>query len=218
MASTDFQRARQAHQKAHRREDILRGAREMLDAGELDRLTHNELCRRVGIGKSSPYRYFDSLDDVLLEVLHQDVCEWVNDISVGLEASETTTTISELASLLARTTASRPRLCELGTVAGAILRRVSREKALHHHDRNQGEVARLVRAMASAAPELAADQHAELLRMFFALILGLWPDARPRTPSDGVCDVTGSHGVGFEESLERGATLLALGLAATTTT
>ena len=216
--ATDFQRARHAHQKAHRREDILRGAREMLNAGKLDRLTHNKLCRRVGIGKSSLYRYFDSLDDVLLEVLGQDVCEWVDDIIAGLQASETMTPIPELASLLAKATASRPRFCELGTVAGAILRHVSREKALHHHDRYQHEVARLVTAMVSGAPELAADQHAELVRMFFALILGLWPDARPRTLSDGECDDTGSHGVGFEASLERGATLLALGLAATTTT
>jgi len=190
----------------------------MLDAGELDRLTHTELCRRVGIGKSSLYRYFDSLDDVLLEVLHQEVCGWVDDTSAGLEASETPTTIPELASLLARTTASHPRLCELGTVAGATLRRVSREKALHHHNRNQDEVARLVTSMASSAPELKADQHAELVRMFFALVLGLWPDARPRTHSDDECDDTGLHGVGFEASLERGATLLALGLAATTTT
>ena len=218
MASTDFQRARQAHQKAHRRGDILRGAREMLDAGELDQLTHNELCRRLGIGKSSLYRYFDSLDDVLLVVMHEDVCEWVNDISAGLEASETTTTIPELASLLARATASRPRLCELGMVAGAILRRVSLEKALHHHHRNQDEVARLVRAMACGAPELAADAHAELVRMFFALILGLWPNARPGTPNDGECAAAGLPGVGFEASLERGATLLALGLAAITTT
>jgi AcrR family transcriptional regulator len=214
MASTDFQRARQAHQKAHRREDILRGAREMLDAGELDRLTHNELCRRVGIGKSTLYSYFDSLDDVLLEVLHQEVREWADDIAAGLE--EAPANIPQLASVLARATASRPRLCELSTVAGLILRRAPGKKALSHHDHNQAEVTRVVGAMAGGAPALTAEQHAELLRMFFALILGLWPDARPWATSDGECVVTPSHGVDFEASLERGASLLAHGLAANT--
>ena len=78
------------------------------------------------------------------------------------------------------------------------------------------EVQHLIQAMAEAVPELAFEQHGELIQFFGTLVAGSWPDANP---SEVVLEVLKDPALqgfkrDFEASLRRGALLLAKGLAA----
>ena len=176
MSPKAFQRARQPHQKAQRRVHILRVTRKMLDEGELDELTLNELARRVGLAKSNVYRYFESREAILLQVFQEDIREWVDEMVARLGRMRTKSRIDGLAALLAATIAERPRLCLLNSVVGVVLERnVSVETARRSKLSNLSEVQRLVAAMAKAVPELTHEQHGEVIQLLNALdSVGLW--------------------------------------------
>jgi len=66
----DFQRARQPEQREERRAHLLTTARAMLEGGvDLRALTLNALAREAGMAKSNVYRYFETREALLLELL-----------------------------------------------------------------------------------------------------------------------------------------------------
>ncbi len=69
--ATTFQRARSDEQRAVRRQAILDTAAAMLQEMPVADISLNELSRRVGLAKSNVLRYFDSREDVLLQLLAQ---------------------------------------------------------------------------------------------------------------------------------------------------
>ena len=214
MSPKAFQRARQPHQKAQRRVHILRVTRKMLDEGELDELTLNELARRVGLAKSNVYRYFESREAILLQVFQEDIREWVDEMVARLGRMRTKSRIDGLAALLAATIAERPRLCLLNSVVGVVLERnVSVETARRSKLSNLSEVQRLVAAMAKAVPELTHEQHGEVIQLLNALVVGLWPDANPsEMTSEALKDpALKEFRHPFEASVKRGVLLLAKG-------
>ena len=189
----------------------------MLDEGALDELTLNELARRVGLAKSNVYRYYESREAILLQIFHEDICEWVDELVGKLGRIRAGSRIDKLASLLASTIAARPRLCLLNSVVAAVLEHnITVETARRGKLDNMVQVRRLVDAMAQAVPELTREQHDELLQLFNAFVVGFWADANP---SDEVSQALEDPALKlfrhpFEASLKRGALLLATGLVA----
>src|SRR6478735_8246043 len=110
-----FQRARSPEQKEERRALLLVTARDMLEAGLLPSdLSLNELARRAGMAKSNVYRYFESREALLLELLS---AEWlalfeVNGLELGAP-SEAPLDLVELTSRYAHALAGRPLLGRL---------------------------------------------------------------------------------------------------------
>jgi AcrR family transcriptional regulator len=66
-----FQRARSAEQREARRRTILDTAAAMLEEMPVSEVSLNELSRRVGLAKSNVLRYFESREEILLELLDQ---------------------------------------------------------------------------------------------------------------------------------------------------
>lgn len=217
MSDSEFQRARQPHQKAHRRAEILQIAQQMLDEDGLDRLSLNELARRIGLAKSNLYRYFESRESILLHVLHQEIRDWVDGLIAKLQRLQPSARIDRLAGLLATHTAARPRFCLLNSVLGTILERnVSAETARDLKLANLQQLQRLVGAMTRAVPELTVAQHGELIGQFLALVTGHWTSADPAEPMRQALSDPQLQSVrhDVEAALERGALLLARGLLA----
>src|SRR6476646_3584373 len=84
--ATSFQRARSDEQRALRSEAILDTAAAMLDEMPVSDISLNELSRRVGLAKSNVVRYFDSREDVLLELLTRSMREWLAGLAADLPA------------------------------------------------------------------------------------------------------------------------------------
>src|SRR5712692_5405304 len=70
-----FRRARRPEEKEVRRQQILAAARKLLAGRGVGELSLNELARRAGVSKPNVYRYFESREDVLLQVWVDEVRE-----------------------------------------------------------------------------------------------------------------------------------------------
>lgn len=71
-----------AHQKNdNTRDSILMVATEMFFTMEYEKVTLNEIAKRVGVTKGGVYHYFDSKDDLLVAVLLYNVGDVIGSFS-----------------------------------------------------------------------------------------------------------------------------------------
>ena len=127
--TTTYLRARQPEQKQQRKAALLLAARAALEGdpdggvkgAALADLSLNALARRAGMTKSNTYRYFESREHVLLELLQEEWLAWMSSMSSMSSSWPATTTPAALAQTLASSVAARPLLCELTTALPAVL-------------------------------------------------------------------------------------------------
>src|SRR5499433_1299187 len=75
MPRRKFQRARRPEEKEVRRQQILAAARKLVAEVGVGELSLNELARRSRVSKPNVYRYFESREDVLLQLWVDEVRE-----------------------------------------------------------------------------------------------------------------------------------------------
>lgn len=218
MSSTNFQRARRPEQKAQRRNAILTAAADLLEEGGLDAVTLSAVAKRVGLAKSNLYRYFESRESILLELLAEDMSCWLHELEIALKPLAGSDDSTKVGAAIAKTLAAQPRLCRLTAVVTTVLEQnVSLEAAAHYKRRVLTLANRTAKAVHSALPGLRRDSLAELNRYLLGLIAGLWPIANP---APVVCELLEqpefkSFVVAFEETLGGAITALLIGLRAT---
>jgi AcrR family transcriptional regulator len=112
-ASPTFQRARSPEHKAERHEAILDAAARLAARDGVRQVTLTDIAGAVGIHKSALLRYFETREQIFLELTGRAWTEWAAatrtalcDIAPG-DAGDVT------AAVLARVFAARPLLCDL---------------------------------------------------------------------------------------------------------
>src|SRR5437868_3569600 len=116
-----FQRARKPEQKDARRRAILDAARKLaVDVGPFE-LSLNELGRRSGVSKPNIYRYFESREDVLLQLFVLEIEELVADIDRSLVKLRARASIASIARCIANAFLARPLACQLLGMVASIL-------------------------------------------------------------------------------------------------
>ena len=123
-----FQRARSAEQRQERRETILAAAAGMLREMPVAALTLSELSRRVGLAKSNVLRYFESREEVLLEVLMRSATACIVELdeawaAKGLGDTPLPERIEAFAAVYARVAAAHPDLLDLVSAQASVLER-----------------------------------------------------------------------------------------------
>lgn len=123
-----FQRARSAEQRQERRETILAAAAGMLREMPVAALTLSELSRRVGLAKSNVLRYFESREEVLLEVLMRSATACIVELdeawaAEGLGDTPLPERIEAFAAVYARVAAAHPDLLDLVSAQASVLER-----------------------------------------------------------------------------------------------
>ena len=71
MAVSIRQRARNTEHKLERREALLSAARELWDLGTYESTTMAGIGQRAGVSKATVYLYFDTKEQLLLEILRE---------------------------------------------------------------------------------------------------------------------------------------------------
>lgn len=219
-----FQRARQPEQKAQRKRQILAAARQLLADHGMDQLSLSELARRVGLAKSNVYRYFESREAVLLEVLDRDWQGWIEELEAQVNELDRSQSAVErgrlLATYIATSAANRPRLCALLSVLSSVLEQNLSEDTVRAFKLDALERSfKVVSAMQRALPELDLNQRVDLLNAAFALLTGHWLACQP---SDVVAKVLEDPRLvvfkrDFRSDLERSLQLCVRGLLAEAT-
>jgi AcrR family transcriptional regulator len=183
----NFQRARSDEQREVRRQAILDTAIDMLGQMQVTELSLNELSRRVGLAKSNVLRYFETREAVLLELLNDQMRDWLGGldgaIAKGIDASaRPEARAGQLAAILGASLAARPLLCDLVGAQGAVLERnVSTPVAKQHKRASFARVATMSGLVRRHVPELG--ESAEWFCLMALLSAGALATYVPPPPS-----------------------------------
>jgi len=177
-----YLRARSAEQKEERRRHLLDTAKSLLmEMPDLHDLGINELARRAEMTKSNVYRYFESSEAILLDVLVEEFVQWRDDLRKALgRGGKRAGTIEHIARSFSITLAARPLLCRLTSIFPSILERnVSAERIVGF---KQGLLA--VRKETAldfhgCVPAVSASVFERFIHHALALLIGLWPLSHP---------------------------------------
>jgi AcrR family transcriptional regulator len=80
-----FQRARRPEQKARRREAILAAAAKLAARDGVREVTLTDIARAVGIHKSALLRYFETREQIFLELTAREWAPWLRALHDGLD-------------------------------------------------------------------------------------------------------------------------------------
>jgi len=222
MAAT-FQRARSEEQRALRSQAILDTAAAMLEEMPVADLSLNELSRRVGLAKSNVLRYFDSREDVLLQLLLVNSREWLAHLSAELPAAVGRRAgfkrrAEQLAALLTRSLTERPMLCDLMSAQSAVLERnVSVEAITRYKLASIADAEAFIGVIREALPEFTEDDAWRFMVAVFLMTSALWTHARPPEAFLEACaadERLREHHLEFPAALEDYLTTLAVGIEA----
>lgn len=184
----EYQRARRPEQKEERRAHLIAVAQQMLaENTDLRDLSLNELARRAGMTKSNVYRYFESREAVLLEVLGEEWRLVGESLQRGLRVAPPAMSIEAIAELFTRAIAGRHLMLNLTSALPSVIEHNISETRIR--DFKEGMLS-IEQSWASQLhvrlPELSLEAWREFLRFSGALMTGLWPLSHP---SDRACAV-----------------------------
>lgn len=175
-----WERARQPKQKAERREAILSAAADCFDEGGLATATLSAIAEGAGLSKGNLYRYFDSRDVILLELLLRETAGWADHIEVALGAVAGSNDPQVVATVIRDSLVDRPRLCALLAVSTAVLeQQMPPERIVDFKRRITDGMDRGTQAIATAMPSLSHAQAFRVVRYANLLLGQLWVVAHP---------------------------------------
>lgn len=174
----EWKRARQPEQKLERRQEILTAAAVLFEEGGFDGITLNGVARQAGLAKSNLYRYFESLEEILLHLLLHDLDELIADVEN--DSSAPGMTLEDVADRVAVALESRTRLTTLLTqMAGVLERNISVEVGKRFKREVAARTARLGLWLARLVPELEKVEPEKPLLTLHAMLSGIWFMANP---------------------------------------
>ena len=176
---TTWQRARTPKQIAVRRNSILEAAGELLDQFGLDQTGLNAIARQCDMSKANVYRYFESREAILLELLLDEQSKWANALIRRLKKI-TDQSIDGIGRAVATTLAQRPRFCVLvAALAGVLEHNVNYETVVQFKRQLQSQVRALSSELRSVLPALTEEEAFSVVAMIIMSASGAWPHCNP---------------------------------------
>jgi AcrR family transcriptional regulator len=211
-----YLRARSPEQKEERRRRLLDTARSLLlDLPDVHDLGINELARRAQMTKSNVYRYFESSEAVLLDVLVEEFTLWLPDLRRALGRGKASGSIEGIARAFSATVTARPLLCRLTSIFPSILEHnISAERMVAF---KQGLLA-VRKEMAldfhTCMPSISAPGFERFIHLALPLLIGLWPLSNPSKVAAEVIELSELVALRyrFKHDLEEGLLMILRGL------
>lgn len=180
--SSPYLRARSPEQKEERRRHLLDTARSLLlDIPDVHDLGINELARRAQITKSNVYRYFESSEAVLLDVLVEEFVLWRTELRKALSRDRKRSgTIEHIARAFSATVAARPLLCRLTSIFPSILEHnISAERMVEFKHGLLAVRKETALDFHACMPSISAANFESCIHLALPLLIGLWPLSHP---------------------------------------
>lgn len=150
----------------------------MSEIGSVE-LSLSELARRSGISKPNIYRYFESREEVLLQVWIEEVRE----LTDRLDASFATVPVGDIAATaaaIAAAFAAQPSLCELTSIVSPVLERNLSADAIVAAKRTLlGLSLRIGQLLHERLPSLSLEDCVWAAAAAGTYVAGAWPAANP---------------------------------------
>jgi len=174
-----FQRARRPEQKLQRRDAILGAARELARRDGVRTVSLAGIAAEVGIHKSALLRYFETREQIFLELTAEAWRDWARALHAGLDAASPGSA-ALVADVFARAFADRPLFCDLLAHTPLNLERnVSPEAVRHYKLTSLGAVDEAAALVARVLPALRMAEAREFVATLASLAGSLWQIANP---------------------------------------
>jgi AcrR family transcriptional regulator len=214
-----YLRARSPEQKEERRRHLLDTAKSLLlEIPDVHALGINELARKAEMTKSNVYRYFESSEAVLLDVLVEEFMAWRGDLLKALSrGGKRSGTIEHIARAFSATFAARPLLCRLTSIFPSILERnVSAERVVQFKHGLLAVRRETAIDFHGCVPAISAATFEKFIHLALPLMIGLWPLASPGEVAATVIARTDLAALRyqFQQDLEEGMLMLLRSLSA----
>jgi AcrR family transcriptional regulator len=175
----DLQRARSAEAKQQREQAILDAAAKLGAERGIRQVTLTDIATAVGMHKSAMLRYFETREQIFLELTAASWRDWTRALHAELDAASNGS--AELvADVVARSFADRPLLCDLIPHTALNLERNVSPAAVRRYKLTSlgavGDAAGLVRRV---LPELTEGECLEFISAMASLAGALWQIANP---------------------------------------
>jgi AcrR family transcriptional regulator len=169
-----FQRARRPEQKEQRRDSILQAARTAALELGVRAVSLADIAARAGMHKSALLRYFETREEIFLELAQPEWREWSDWTVAALDAGK------DVAVTLAAGFAARPLLCDLIPHTALNLERNASVEAVRAYKYvSLGSVGAVSEAVGRARPDLHASECRELVSIVASSAGALWQIANP---------------------------------------
>jgi len=212
-----YLRARSAEQKEERRRHLLDTARSLLlDIPDVHDLGINELARRAQMTKSNVYRYFESSEAVLLDVLVEEFMQWRAELRAALGRDRRRSgTIEHIARAFSATVAARPLMCRLISIFPSILEHnVSPERMVQFKSGLLAIRRETALDFHGCIPSISTSSFDKFIHHALPMLIGLWPLSHPAEVAAEVIarpDLAALR-YQFQKDLEEGLLVLLRGL------
>lgn len=177
-----FQRARRPEQKAHRRASILKVAAGLARRKGLRSVSLGDIALAVGLTKSNVLRYFETREDIYLQLASSGYRSWADRVidRLGELAAAGPVGPTEVATALTECLAVDMLFCNLVSEgASALERNVSPEAVRVFKQSFLVAVEDLAEALVSSSDCLVKAQADETIMATIMLAAGLWPWCNP---------------------------------------
>ncbi|MDE2419739.1 MAG: TetR family transcriptional regulator [Gammaproteobacteria bacterium] len=203
-----FVRARKPEQVAQRRESIIVAMADLLREMKPEQISLNEVARRAGLAKSNLYRYFDSREAILLELLKEDSLHWIMKAELALKSLESSNDMTATTTTLAKVTAAETRMCQLlSQISSGMEQQISDTVIFTFNQHIEDMLDRLTQALHKTLPALPLNELSQAMRYVIALLIGLWQQSNLSKSALSLKEMA------FEEELQKGLLLIFCGLA-----
>lgn len=208
-----YLRARSPEQKEERRRHLLDTARSLLaDMPDVHDLGINELARRAQMTKSNVYRYFESSEAVLLDVLVEEFGLWRAELHKALSQDRKRGgTIEHIARAFTTTVAARPLLCRLTSIFPSILEHnISAERMVEFKHGLLAVRQQTALDFHACVPSISAASFERCIHLALPLLIGLWPLGHPAKVAAEVVELPELAALRyrFQQDLEEGLLML----------
>jgi AcrR family transcriptional regulator len=174
-----FQRARRPEQKMRRQAAILSAARELALRDGVRKVSLADIAARVGVHKSALLRYFETREQIFLELTAEAWRDWAGAIHAGLDTAAVGSA-GLVADVIARSFGDRPLLCDLVAHTPLNLERnVSPEAVRRYKMTSLGTVNEAASVVQRVLPDLALAECTEFVATLASLAGAVWQMANP---------------------------------------
>jgi AcrR family transcriptional regulator len=216
------QRARKAHEKEARRQAILGAAARLFQVRGFFPLTLASLAEEAELAKGTIYIYFNTKEEIFLELASTGLLGWFEDLDEGLRGSggglfPEPLSPEDLAGLLVGTLEAQALLPPLLALVPTVLEpAVDRLAALRFREFLADRCLRTGRLLELRLPTLGEGEGTGLVLRLLAQVLGLWPlsNALPGAPGPAEGPGLEVFGVPFRQRLQETCGLLLAGVEA----
>jgi len=178
--SPAFQRARSPAHKAERRQAILTAAAQLAARDGVRQVTLTDIAAAVGIHKSALLRYFETREQIFLELTGRAWTEWAQATCGALGDIAPLDASDDTARVLAHAFAARPLLCDLIPHTALNLERHASTEAVRAYKLTSlGAVERVATALYGPLPDLGTEDRLQLVSTIALLAGAIYQIATP---------------------------------------